>query len=171
MAIDRDERLVAPAAFLVDRPGDQLLARAALARDEDVGDGLGDLADHVVDAEHFGTVAHDEAEVEVSPQVVPHRLFLLLQGPHLQCPGHGLLQLAGVEGFGEIVISAVVHGLHRGFSRGVGGDHDYHRLGILGLGGPEDIDARHVAEPDIAEQEIEIRFPDHRDGLPAAPGG
>ena len=157
-------------ALLGDRPGVELLSGAALAGDEDVGEGPGDLADHVVDAEHPGAVSQDEAEVEVFPEVVPHGLLLPVEGPHLEGPGDRLAQLGVVEGFGQVVVGAVVHGLDRGLGRGVGRDHDDHRARVPGLGGPEHVDARHVPEADVAEQEVEVPFLYHGDRLFAAPG-
>ena len=51
--VHRDERLRAPVAQLMDRPGDQLLAGAALAGDQRGGRRGRDLREQLVDADHL----------------------------------------------------------------------------------------------------------------------
>src|SRR5690606_12585375 len=51
-AVDGEERFVAAIGRLVDRPGDEFLAGAALAADEDRGAGAGDALDLLADAAH-----------------------------------------------------------------------------------------------------------------------
>ena len=48
-AVDRHEGALDPLALVVDVPGDELLAGAALPADQDVGLGVGDLGDQIED--------------------------------------------------------------------------------------------------------------------------
>ena len=58
-AVDRQERLVGPAAVLVEGAGDQLLAGAALAEDQDVDVLRGDPADGLAHLLHDRAAADD----------------------------------------------------------------------------------------------------------------
>src|SRR5262249_14594023 len=64
-AVHLDERLVLALAQGMDGPGDQLLARAGLARNEHGGIGGGDTADAVERLPGGGALAHDLLEVTV----------------------------------------------------------------------------------------------------------
>ncbi|OPZ05947.1 MAG: hypothetical protein BWZ08_02381 [candidate division BRC1 bacterium ADurb.BinA292] len=63
-AVDLDEGLVGAEAVVVDRVGDQFLAGAALAADQDGGVALADLGDEVVDVLHDVGVADDVGRAE-----------------------------------------------------------------------------------------------------------
>jgi hypothetical protein len=64
--VDADERLVLARGFAVERERDELLAGAALARDEDGGRRVRDLLDHVLNLQHARRGAHEGARVVVS---------------------------------------------------------------------------------------------------------
>src|SRR5262249_43178238 len=61
-AVQRDERSIAPGARIVDGPRDQLLARAALAADADVGVTGGDFLDTREQLEQLRRAADDAVE-------------------------------------------------------------------------------------------------------------
>jgi hypothetical protein len=60
-AVDLDEWLVAPRRCGMDRPGDELLARSALATDEDGDVGVGDALDELVHLAHFLVAPQEDA--------------------------------------------------------------------------------------------------------------
>ena len=91
-AVDHHEGFLPAGAVLVDGPGNQLLAGAALPLDEHGGVGRGHVLDQLVDDLHLGILADHPAELgrrlDAGPQV-PY--FLLVQHRPSQRAG-GLLQ-------------------------------------------------------------------------------
>src|SRR5437879_9964566 len=60
-AVDSDKRLFASGAQLMDRPGDELLASAGLALDEDRERGVGHLLDLLANLLHLPIRAHQKS--------------------------------------------------------------------------------------------------------------
>ena len=130
-AIDGDERRAGAITVLVDGSGDELLARARLAPDEDV-DGLGGhSANFLVDGLHGGALAYQGvASALLASQddrlghqpVAVGRLF------------HQGQQIRHVERLEQIVVSAEFGRLDGGFRGAKGGDQDDGEAGV-GLGG------------------------------------
>ena len=91
-----DERPVAAVAQVVDGPGDELLAGAALPLDQDRHVGVGDLADLREDLADGGALADHLGELAGGGQAVAEPAVLLAQAVVLegvadlepqQCPG------------------------------------------------------------------------------------
>ncbi len=87
-AMDGDEFCLVAVAEVMDGVGDQLLAGAALALDEDGGAGGGDLFDGVEDLLHHGGIADEVLEAEVFLDLLLEFAVFLL----------GLAALAGRAG-------------------------------------------------------------------------
>ncbi|MNQ38035.1 hypothetical protein D3C85_515970 [compost metagenome] len=131
-AVERDEGLIPARAALMDRLGTDLLAGAALPRDED-----GRLARRraLYDAidrlhRHGGAdEARKGAALEVLPVLGHQRAELLM----LEGVAGGGAQPLAVERLGQEIEGTAAHRLHRHVHRAVGGDH-HHRAGQLLLG-------------------------------------
>src|ERR671922_1697724 len=72
-AVHRDKRPLGALAMAMDGPGNQLLAGAALALDEDSHVTVSYHADHFVDLLHLLGPANDAASVETIAQVEGYR--------------------------------------------------------------------------------------------------
>ena len=117
----------------MDGAGDELLADAGLAPDEDGGIGVGDLVDHLLDGLHAGAVLEDPVVLGAAPLELPSEhllsepLDLPLQRGLLQDvldrPPHVLL----MERLGQEVARALLHRLDHRRRRPVGRDHDHGR--------------------------------------------
>src|SRR5262249_437761 len=68
--VDLHQEPIAPAALLMNGPGDKLLSRARFAQDKDGAVRLGDLADQPPDRAHGGAVAGERAQVTLVPAFV-----------------------------------------------------------------------------------------------------
>ncbi|HVP92021.1 MAG TPA: hypothetical protein VMS75_12490 [Terriglobales bacterium] len=151
-AVDLDELLLGPQAVGVDGPGDELLARAALALDEDGRVGRGDLEDLPPELPHQGMAA-DELIALLGPLlevlVFPSKDVLLegvADGEKDPLPVEGLLQ--EIEG-------AELGCLDRGLDRPLARDHDDLRGDgfLLDLG--QELEAVLARQLDIEEDEVE----------------
>ena len=140
----------------MDGPRQELLADARLAVDQhggvEVDDGPGQL-EHLP---HALTLGHDPVEAE-----------LLLVPPDARALGAAqLLQLDGVpddedglgevEGLEQIVDGAQAERLHRGLDRGVGRHHDHRDVGMTALDLPHHLDAVHLGQALVGDDEVEV---------------
>jgi hypothetical protein len=151
-----DERFVPSRRAVVDRPGEEGLAGAALAGHQDRGAAVGDGLDEVEDLEHLVVVADDVLEAE--PEVE-----LLLQGLVLEDEGllaDGLLDrdadFVVDDRLREVVERAELDRLDGALDRAVARDHDGHDVGEAALEGAEEfggLDAGHV---DVGEQDFDL---------------
>jgi hypothetical protein len=128
-AVDLDERPAGAVAVGVDGGGDQLLAGAALAGDEDRLRGSRHPADGLEHLEHRGAGAH-QLLVGLRPRPVVRR-----QRPHLldqrllcQCAADRDEHLVEVERLGDVVEGAQLHRLDGRGAAAQGRDDDDRRL-------------------------------------------
>ena len=165
------EWLVAPRAGPVDRSGDERLAGAALAGDQDGGLGVGHALDHVEDPQHAVVVADDvlqaESHVELGLEIaVLFEDLALVEGP---LDGH--LQLFVDQGLGEEIEGPGADGLDGGLDGAVAGDHDDGggRVMLPAMG--EDVEPVTVAEADVGQDHVVRLAAQGGEGLGAAGGG
>jgi hypothetical protein len=167
-AVERDEVVRAARRVRVDRPRHELLARAALAEDEDRRGGGRDLAEDVEDRLHLLAAADDAFEAVA---LVEGALELDVREDELPLL-EGLADLGAedveVDRLVQVVVGALVHRLQGGLVRGVAGEHD-----DLGLGGAaadvaHDVQSRHVAHDQVGEDQVEALLVDELEALGAA---
>src|SRR6266699_2008503 len=164
-AVHLDERLRAPRPVVVERVGDQLLAGAARAADEDREIGVRHLADHVEDA------LHPRALADQASEAIRARHLLLQEperAPHLHAVEQALdhqLELVVVEGLRDVVGGAQLHRLDRDLLRAEGGDHDDRRLGRVLAHPAQDVHAAHVLEAQVGDDEVVGILREPREGL------
>ncbi|OPY06137.1 MAG: hypothetical protein A4E67_01603 [Syntrophaceae bacterium PtaB.Bin038] len=160
--VDRGERERGPGARAVNRPGEQLLARPALAGDEDghVAGGVQlrflEQAEHLLrpgDNRREGVLVLDLGEAagladgEDLQEAAP-----LHRAPDLRD------QLVARDGLGEVVVGALLQALHGGSGVVDGGHHDALRVGAGAL---DDLQELHPVDPGHGDV-------DERDGVTVA---
>jgi hypothetical protein len=154
-ARDGDERLAGPAAVVVDRARDHLLAGAGLTPQQDADLGPRDAPDGLVDLLHPGRFPDQGPEL-------PHLVDAGTERHHLARQRLGLGRtldqephLVVVERLGQVVVGAALHGLHGGAHAAVGG-HDDHRgvgRGLAQLG--QRLEAVDPGHADVEERQVE----------------
>ena len=153
--VDRHEGARRPRRQPVEGLRDELLARAALAGDEDCRARRRGLADRLENALHRRGAADDllqarrSAEPGLEGAVLGHELLFL---ERLLDDVHDLFV---PEGLGQVVKRALAHRGDRAFHGGVRGHHDDGHLGMPRLHLREDLEAGPVREHEIEEQEVD----------------
>jgi hypothetical protein len=149
-AVHRDEGARAACAALVERLGDELLAGAALAADQHREIGLGDLLDRLEDLAHRAALADQVLEAVLALDPLEQHAVLALKLGALERMSHHDAQLLVVEGLGQVVLGALLHGLDRDFLAAVRGDHHDRRLGTRLAARPQHV---HAGDP-AAQREV-----------------
>ena len=162
---DFDERLVAAAAAAMDGPGDQRLARAALAGDQHGGLGVGDRVDHVEDPQHAVVVADDVLHAEPQVELGLQRLVFLDHLRWFRARSMASSSSSSISGLvrkskapARIASTADLH-------RAVAGDQDHRRVGTMLAAMGQQVEAVAVAQPDIGQDQIVRLCVDGRHGL------
>ena len=144
-AVQRHERLVGARPEVVQAAGNQFLAAAGLATDQDVHRGR--RQGQNLPAQRFHRLGHaEQTRIDLVLET-----GLLLQAPVLQHQA-ALFQRApqtaeqalGREGFLDEVVGALAHGLHRHRHVAVPGDHDHRQVAIDRLQVGEQLQAVHA---------------------------
>ncbi len=160
-ALDGLEGCVVPPAGLVNRAGDELLAHAELALQQDRAvvvrhalDEADDLLDGVALADDLGAVRGRSGRRDGGSGgpggFLPERMF------------DRALEVGQLEGLGQVVEGAEAHGLDGGFHAAVAGDHDDGGGWQFRAAELDDIQAVHVPDEQVDNDEI---------GLVLAQGG
>ena len=123
-AVDRDQVPLPLLARVVDGLGDQLLAGAGLALDQDGALGPGDVADQLEDAVHLRVLADDVVEAVALLELLAEPQDLVLKRPLLQRPVHHQLQVVRVDRLGQEVVGPQPHRLDDAVDRAEAGRHD-----------------------------------------------
>ena len=155
-AVDGDERGLGPVRVHVDGPGDELLAGAALALEEDRAPGRGGGLDEVEDVLHGLALADDVGEAEALPELVLEPDVLVLEALALEglLDGHEQ-ELVVLERLLDVVEGADLHGRDGRLDRAVGRDDDDRDQGIDPLDPPQDLDAVHPRHEKVEEDDVE----------------
>src|SRR6185437_11322097 len=173
-AVDRHEPVRGARALAVQQPREQLLARAAFARDEHGGRMPRHLARQGDGGGNGGTAADDAG----LPGIATNRRQLALQPRHRftqLLPLRGLLHaqqhFVGTKGLLDVVVRAALHGGNGGVVVAVRAHGDDQRLAAARLVAFEKVESAHGGHAEIAQDELEriIRQPVER-LLPVARG-
>ncbi len=149
-AVNRQERPVGPAAVVVDGAGDQFLAGAALAEDEDVDVLGGDAADGLAHLLHDEAAADDAVAGLLGRQ---HRRHVheprRLEGPlqHVREPFQ-------VERLGQVVEGALLHGLDGRFRGAVGRDEQHRPFRVDLAQRAEDVEPGTVRQLQVEDDHV-----------------
>ena len=154
-AVNDDHGMIAAVAGGVNGAGDEFLAGAALAGDEDGGIGGADGFDGLEDALHGRALPDDVGGMRhVGDGFL--EAGVLLQGVAMR---HGLAHevrdLVGIERLVDVVVGAVLERGDGGLDRGVAGHDDDQHVGIDFVQAALQLDAIGAAHLDIDERDIE----------------
>ena len=151
----------------MDRAGDELLARAALAGDEHRGRGPRHLVDDLDDLPHGGRLPHEGVHVLAPRELGPEHHHLALERALLEGAPDQQEHLLRVEGLGEVVEGSELHGDHGGLDR-LHRRHQDHVEPVIERPDPlehlESVDSR---QSDVQEDEIDRAGPEHLERLRA----
>src|SRR5262249_7949787 len=154
-AVDRDERLGGTARALVDRAGEELLARATLALDQH----RRRRRRHLLDEHHRATEGRAATDDGALPQQIVEALLQQLVLPDqlaaLERLVDELEQLLAPERLGEEVVGAILHcldGLLDGAERG---EEDDVHVGRDGFRGAQQLEPREARHLQIGEDQID----------------
>ncbi len=162
-AVDRDKRLLLTGTELVDGLRDQFLARPRLAPDEDRGRGGRRLLDDLVDLPHLRTAADHRPERALIAQLLAQHLHLA-QGV---VPLHDLveedLQPLGFDGFGQVVVGAVLDGLDRRFHGSLRGEDEHRVVPAVVRQGPQQFEPTHPGHDQVRDDDRRAEAGDARE--------
>jgi hypothetical protein len=159
-AVDRNERIVRPAAAVMDRPRDELLPRAALAADENRAVGIGHL---VHEAEHpldLLALADDLLEIVPLLELLLEKYVLVFHPVHVEGVPDDHLDLVVFRALDEIVERAAVEGVDGGLRRSVRRHDDDRQRGVRLFHRREKLDSVHSLHLDVGDDDVETRLLD-----------
>ena len=152
--IDGHERLVTARALPMNGAGDQLLAGAALAGDDDGGGRPRHLRDETVELLHLGVLADQLVEVVLPRQLRAEERHFALQRALLERAPHQREQIVLVEGLGQVVEGAQLHRVDGGADGLDRGDQDHLDAVVHGFDALEHFDAVHLGKADVEKHEV-----------------
>jgi len=167
-AVEGDEAALAPPAVVVEGAGDELLACAALAVDEDGGVGGGDLAECVEGAEHAGVVADDALEAVALVELLAELEVVAAQVLFLEGVADDGPELLEVDRLAQVGGGPLLHGGHGVLDGGVARDEDDLDLGVALLGLDEDLHAVHLVHHEVGDDEVVVGLGEAVEPLAAA---
>ncbi len=150
---------------VVDRLGDQLLARAGLPLDQDGGLRPGDVADQLEDLVHPLVLADDVVEPEVLLELLAKAEDLVLELAFLQGPVHHQLQVGRIDRLGQEVVGAQAHGLDHPVDRAEGRRHDHGDQKAAGGDLADQVHPAHPGHPQVGDQDAVIGGRQGRQGV------
>ena len=157
-AVEAHQRRLGAGAGAVDHLGDQLLAGAGLALDEDAGAARRHLLDHPQQLDHAGVRADDVPESVALAEPLAQPAVLLHQAGAL----HGALdhhrQHREIEGLGEVVVGALLHRLDGVGDGAEGGHHHEGRVALGGLGLLHQADAVEARHLQVGEDHVGLEL-------------
>ena len=154
--------LTAPAAQLVEGTGRQLLARPALAADQNARRGIGHPGDLLVEIDHHRGRADELRFFADLPLALRPELPEFPDLEHLLDHRPDRVRR---KGFADVIPGAQPQRLHRRFQRAEGRHQDDGQLRPPFVNLPEKLETIHFRHPDVGQQEIELRQV-LRQGLP-----
>ena len=150
-AVDAGVIRLAPLAQMVQRAGDELLAGAALAENQNARIGLRDGLDQFSQFPHPRRFADNLVERDDFAGARAQRGVFPQEPVAFGAPGHGVQQFLGRERLGNVVNRAGLDGFDGELGRRVSGDHEHGQLRPLVAGAGQKIVATHPAEPRIGD--------------------
>ena len=149
-AVDRHKIMVAPTAVFVQQSSYQFLAGSGFAHQQDIGVGIGNLADGCPEVlGRRGDTDKTRAGGTVCFELGAQRS--ILQGEHTLLQGFGdrLDQTLRRVGFFQEVIRAIAHCLDRGGHVAVTGNQNHRQIAVNSVQPPLQLGAAHAGHADI----------------------
>jgi hypothetical protein len=158
-AVDRQETVLVARRVLVQRVGDQFLARPGLADDEHVRARRRDQLHLAKQLLHrLGTALElGELGVQSLLQLVDPLAVLVL----LEQLGHARAQLLDVDRLGQVVVRAALHRVDGRLHRAVSGDHQHADPRIDAFHLVQDTEAVRTGQHQIGEDQTDVAVLSH----------
>ena len=150
-AVDADVIRLAPPAQMVQRAGDEFLAGAALAENQNARVGLRDGLDQFPQFPHPRRFADNLVERDRFTGARAQRGVFPQEPVAFGAPRHGVEQFLGRKRLGDVVNRAGLDGFDGELGRRVGGDHEHGQIRPLVARPGQKIVAAHPAEPRIGD--------------------
>src|SRR6185503_4544457 len=147
---------IPPRSLPVNGAGEELLAGAALPRDQHGGAGARDLRHQAVQPSHLDGLPDHLVEILAPGQLGPQEDDLALERALLEGAANDGQDLLLVERLGEVIERAQLHGRHRGADSLDRGDQDHVELVVEGLDALQDLQPVHAGETDVQKHQIHL---------------
>ena len=148
--------LAARGLHLVDGPGDEFLAGAALAGDQDRGPGLGHPFHQGQDLLHDPGLSHDVGEAVLFFQFLVQQAVGQDQVAVFQGLGDGHQDLFVFEGLEDVIEGPFFHGRDRFFHGAEGGHDDHRQVRVEAVQFVQELDAAHLGHLHVGEDEVQV---------------
>ncbi len=155
-AVDRDEGLVLSPTGVVERARDELLARPALALNQDRRLVLGNLADRREDFPDRIALPENPVDGLLLAHGLLERAVLASQRFTLFGFGERQQDFVLLEGLRDVVVGAGLHRFDRQVDRAVRAHQDHRRQGRARLQFGAELDPGHPAHADVGKHEVRI---------------
>ena len=139
--------------LIVQRAGDEFLAAAALAQDQNGTVRVRDLPDKTLDFENRGTAAQEVVGSILPPHGLSQAFVLHLQAPTFESVLHGDEHALDLIRFRNEVKGSDPHGMHRHFNGAVAGHNNTEALGGDLLDGLDQIEAAAARHLDVGQDQ------------------
>ncbi len=153
-AVHGDEHLVGARRIGMDGFGDEFLAGAGLAGDEDGGAAGSHLGHQVEHADHALALADDVGETVALLEGALEVGVLVFEPPPDDHAVDLDEELLVIPGLGEIVVGAELEGVDRGLDRAVGGDHENGGFAVVLADLVEHVHAGAVGHHEVEQDEV-----------------
>jgi len=170
-AVDDDKGEVAAGAGVVDGAGDEFLACAGLAGDEDGLAGGGDVGDLAEELLHAGGVADEAGEFVAGLEAGAHAAVFEQDGAAFGEAVDAEEEVLGGEGFGDVVVGAELHGGDGGGDGGVAGHEEDIDAGFAGIDLEEEVETGHGGQDEVGEDDVDVGGAQFGEGLFGGGGG
>ena len=130
-AVEGDHRSLSSWADEMNGACEEVLTCSTFSRDEHGGVGLRDLLGEAFDKFHLLGDADHPVEAELFMQPCSQGTIVLSELSNLQRAGDDDFQLFIVDGFGDVVVGALLHGFDGGFHGSVSGHDEDRHVGQL----------------------------------------
>ena len=155
-AVDRREGALAPGTHPVDGPGNDLLAGAGFAGDQNRGVMPGHPRCQLQDLAHGRALGHDQLLDRADPHVRAQGLDFAAEALPLLGLPHRHDDVIGLERLLDIVIRTLPDGGECSFLGTLPAQHDHDRVPALGAEPPEEAQPVHSRQRDPAEDQLEV---------------
>jgi hypothetical protein len=154
-AVYGDERLVVERSGVMNGARHHFLAGSAFAEDQDGVRTVGGFGNDAIEFLHLRSAAYDAAVTLLRFELLAqHSVFTF----ELEVIGDALeqeLEFIDAEGFGHVLVGAILHGLHGRLHRAIAGHDDDEGFGALGLDVAESFQAARAGQTQIEQNGID----------------
>ena len=157
-AVDFDEGAGGAVRVLMDGVGDEILADAAFAAEENGGIRGSDALDERENGLHFFAAGDDIVVVIALAEGFAESAVLFTEAVGVEFLANDEDEFGKGERLQDVVARADFHGFDGGFDRAVSGHDDDGRGGIRALYGLQEFEAGHAGKLEIGDDEIEVVF-------------